>query len=110
MRTTRFDRPSGPEHLPLPPTGGPVNICGVLLHATPDKTAAVVARLSGTAGCEVHASSPDGRIVVVVEDTDEVLAIDRLKGFTDWDGVAASALVFHQFEDATALEGEIEAC
>jgi nitrate reductase NapD len=112
MRVSRFDTrtaPAAPTLIPETPSGQ-VNICGVLVYSTPAKCAAVMERLNATTGCEVHTSSPDGRIVVVIEDTVEASALDRLRDFNDWDGVAASALVFHQFEDATALEGEIEAC
>lgn len=105
MRTGRFDHA---DH--TAPAGGPalVNICGVLLHAAPKAADAVAERLSLTAGCEVHARTGDGRIVVVIEDTPEATALDRMRQFTEWDGVAASSLVFHQFEDAEALEGEID--
>lgn len=106
MRTGRFERSErdGPRTDP-----GLVNICGVLLHATPDRRTAVTERLGATAGCEVHAVDADGRIVVVVEDTEDASALDRMRQFNDWDGVAASSLVFHHFEDAKALDREIEA-
>ncbi|GAA0572967.1 chaperone NapD [Caenispirillum bisanense] len=108
MRTGRFERI---DHTAAPAPADPalVNICGVLLHALPQAADAVAARLDHTVGCEVHARTADGRIVVVIEDTAEASALDRMRDFTQWDGVAASSLVFHQFEDAEALEGEIEA-
>lgn len=106
MRTGRFDH----ADQTAPREGAAlINICGVLLHAVPNSADAVTDRLAETVGCEVHARTPDGRIVVVIEDTPEATALDRMRQFSQWDGVAASSLVFHQFEDAEALEGEIEA-
>ncbi|WP_404385959.1 chaperone NapD [Caenispirillum salinarum] len=106
MRTGRFER-TEPEAPPL--NAALVNICGLLVHARPDRSAALSERLGATTGCEVHAATGDGRLVVVVEDTEEASALDRIRQINDWDGVAASSLVFHHFEDAKALEGEIEA-
>lgn len=107
MRTGRFERTDHQQG----PEAGPalVNICGVLLHAAPNSADAVTERLAATSGCEVHARTGDGRIVVVIEDTPEATALDRMRQFSQWNGVAASSLVFHHFEDAEALEGEIEA-
>lgn len=115
MRTTRFEKDALVAEAALadPPAtgagGDQVNICGVLIHAAPGRVADVAARLDATPGCDVATTAEDGRIVVVVEDNAEASALARLKEFTAWDGVAASALVFHQFEDAAALHTEIEA-
>lgn len=90
-----------------------MNICGVLVHANPVKTQRVVAALSDLPGVEVHevadldgaSAQPTGRIVVTVEDTDDVLALDTLGRIHRTDGVVAAALVYHHF-DAPPHEGD----
>jgi nitrate reductase NapD len=106
MRTGRFERL---EREAPPVDAALINICGILVHARPENGAALSERLSATTGCEVHAVTEDGRLVVVVEDTADASALDRIRDINNWDGVAASSLVFHHFEDAETLDGEIEA-
>lgn len=104
MRTRRFEQE---EH--TSPPGDLVNICGVLVHTRPEKADTVAQRLDGLDGVEVHMRGPNGKLVVVVEDTATARAIDHIESFNTIDGVVAASLVFHQFEDAEALQGEIPA-
>ena len=45
-----------------------LNICGCLVHTTPEMTDSVIAAIDRVEGGEVHAHD-QGRIVVTVEDT-----------------------------------------
>lgn len=87
------------------PPPKPVNICGVLLHARPDRLGAVEAALSALPGVEIHAASDEGKLVVVVEDTAESLASATINRIHDIKGVLSVALVYHHFD--SELEGEI---
>ncbi len=78
-----------------------MNVCGVLVHAIPDKCDAVVDSLSMLAGVEVHHTAEEGRIVVTVEDYGDVLAIDTLTEIHKLDGIVAATLVYHQYEPAS---------
>lgn len=88
-----------------------MNICGVLVHANPAKTGAVIAALAAMPGVEVHEVADGtgqharGRIVVTVEDTQNAVALDTLGVIHRTDGVVAAALVYHHFDDAL-LEGD----
>ncbi len=75
-----------------------VNICGVLVHARPDKARTVEARLAQLPGVDVHASSDDGRIVITVEDVQASLASDTMVRINDLDGVLSASIVYHHCE------------
>jgi nitrate reductase NapD len=99
MRTRRFEREEARRRDP-----DRDNILGVLLRPVPGAAGTVSDRLRGLAGVDVHLATEDGRLIVVLEDTAEALAIDRLQEVGAWPDVAASSLVFHHFEDRAALD------
>lgn len=71
------------------------NICGVLLHADPAHLLSVADALAHMPGVEVHERGDDGRMVVVVEDTPEITAVETLSRLQTVPGVAAASLVYH---------------
>ena len=75
-----------------------MNVCGVLVHAHPDRIGAVEARLATIPGVETHGRAAGGRLVVTVEDTAARSAADALAELNAVPGVIAAALVYHQFE------------
>lgn len=81
-----------------------MNICGVLVHAHPDRCDEVRAAISGIDGAELHQTEPDGRIVVTVEDTDDTSAGDAVLALHRIPGVLSAALVYHHFEPDAATE------
>lgn len=107
MRTRRFELDDGPGAGRGSASAPVVNICGVLVHASPGRGESVAARLRALMGVDVHAVTTDDRVIVVMEDCADSTALDRMRDLATWDGVAASSLVFHHFEDAAALDGEI---
>lgn len=78
------------------------NICGVLVHAMPDRVEAVRSALTAIAGLEVHEMLEDGRIVVTLEDRPGSPAIDQLAEIHRTSGVVAAALVYHHFEPGSS--------
>ncbi|MBV2360932.1 chaperone NapD [Thalassococcus sp. CAU 1522] len=78
-----------------------LNICGCLVHAMPDKVDAVVAAINATEGSEVHAVD-GGRIVVTVEDTDDLMASDQIMAMHQIPGVITVTLTYHHFEELGA--------
>jgi nitrate reductase NapD len=76
-----------------------INISGLLVHARPDKAQAVRARLRGIPGVEVHAVSPEGRLVVTLEnasDRDMADTFERVQALPD---VLSASLIYHHSED-----------
>lgn len=84
---------------------GPINICGVLVHAHPDKFDAVRQFLLELPGVEIHQQSPDGRLVVTVEDTPDSWAGETIKYIQETPGVLVASLVYHHF-DESQVSGE----
>lgn len=74
-----------------------LNICGCLVQTLPERTGPVMAAISVTEGCEVHAHDK-GRIVVTIEDTETALACDRIMALHQIPGVIGIALTYHHFE------------
>ncbi|MBL8698061.1 MAG: chaperone NapD [Alphaproteobacteria bacterium] len=79
---------------------GDLNMCGVLVHAMPQRIDSVREALERMAGVAIHQILPQGRMIVTVEDTAGGSAIDSLAALHAVPGVVAAALVYHQFEPA----------
>jgi len=77
----------------------PHNICGVLVHTRPERVEDVRGRLAAMPGVEVHAVTDEGRVVVVVEDTAERLAIDTITDIFQTAGVINASLVYQYTDD-----------
>lgn len=74
-----------------------INICGCLVHTTPERTADVIAAIETAEGSEVHGHQ-DGRIVVTVEDTKAKRASDQIMDMHQIPGVLTVTLTYHHFE------------
>lgn len=74
-----------------------LNICGCLVHATPEKAEEVISTINATEGGEVHAHE-NGRIVVTVEDTADKRASDQIMDMHQIPGVLTVTLTYHHFE------------
>ena len=81
------------------------NICGVLMHARPDRLAEVKAGLAALAGVELHQESPDGRLILTVEDTEDEWAGQIITRLPTIGGVLSTSLIYHHCE-AGNLEEE----
>lgn len=90
----------------MPAAEKPFNVCGLLAHVAQGKMDSVLKALDELNGVEVHAETEDGRLVVTVEDTEELLAADMITKIDRIDGVINSSLVYHQFESLDSLEEE----
>jgi nitrate reductase NapD len=81
-----------------------MNICGVLIHAQPDRGGDVAAAIECLDGAELHQRVPDGRMVVTVEDTEKSSAGDTVLALHRLPGVLSAALVYHHFEPEETIE------
>ncbi len=76
-----------------------MNICGCLVHVTPDTVQSAKEAMACVDGVEIHAAAEDGRIVVVVEDTADKRASDTIMDLHQIPGVISLSLTYHHFED-----------
>jgi periplasmic nitrate reductase NapD len=78
------------------------NMCGVLVHARPERVPDVVSALNALDGVHVHEVADGGRIITTIEDTQTSIAIDTLSAIHRLKGVVAAGLVYHHFEPPPA--------
>lgn len=90
----------------MPAAEKPFNVCGLLAHVAEGKMESVRATLDKMQGVDVHAETEDGRLVITIEDTKEILAAERITEIDRLSGVMNSSLVYHQFESLDSLEEE----
>lgn len=79
-----------------------MNICGMLVHALPERQAHVVELATALPGVEIHEVADAGRIVLTVEDSAAGSAFDTMTTIHRLDGVVAAGLVYHHFEPEAA--------
>lgn len=78
------------------------NMCGVLIHARPERVPEVVSALKALEGVHIHEIAEGGRIITTIEDTQTSIAIDTLSAIHRLKGVVAAGLVYHHFEPSPA--------
>ena len=81
------------------------HVASLLVHALPEKAAAVAAVIEQMPASELHGHSPEGKIIVVVEAGNEQTITDRLNTIQSLPGVLSAALVYHEVDDAGAHDG-----
>lgn len=81
-----------------------MNIAGVLVNSHPDHVDSVKRSLAAIHGVEVHAATPEGRIIVIVDEDNLDTLADTFRRFHDLSGVLSAALVYHHFESDPAQE------
>jgi nitrate reductase NapD len=75
-----------------------MNVSSLIVNAKDGQALAVQALLTQQTGVEVHAASPEGKLIVTIEtdsDRDTVAAYERI---SRTDGVLSAAMVYHQIE------------
>jgi nitrate reductase NapD len=88
--------------------GAEVHVAGLVVHAYPEALAGVEQYLRTEPGAHVHASTPDGKLVVTLEATHADAIADALCRIQTFDGVLAAALVYQHSEPAAAMDDEVE--
>lgn len=78
---------------------GPVNIAGMLVHARPDQAGTVRGRLEAIPGVEVHAMTPEGRLVVTIEKADDREMAETFERFAQIPQIVSTVLVYHHYDE-----------
>lgn len=79
-----------------------VSIAGVLVHASPERLAAVQMQLAQLPGVEIHAVTPEGKLVVTVDESEERMTGESVMRLYDVEGVLSAAMIYHHFENDAA--------
>ena len=85
-----------------------MNISSAILHVVPARLDEACTVLAATPGVEIHARSPEGKVVVTLEDDDTEAAANRYVALHGVPGVAAVAMVY-QYSDEESDTEEVEA-
>lgn len=76
-----------------------LHIASLVVLARPELFEAVKANLRLLDGVELHQESAAGKLVVVLETTDENQILQRIEQITNLPGVLNAALIYHQVLD-----------
>ena len=75
-----------------------MNISSVIVIPHPDHIEAVRLRLQEVDGVELHAVSPEGKMIVTVEADNDRITADTYEHVSHLDGVLSASMVYHQNE------------
>ena len=75
-----------------------IHISSMVVHAMPDYLLDVRNKIEQLPGAEIHAESPNGKLVVVVESQTQTYITDVIEKIACLDHVLSTALVYHQIE------------
>ncbi|OUS35526.1 hypothetical protein A9Q94_12425 [Rhodobacterales bacterium 56_14_T64] len=73
-----------------------VHISSLLLRADPKKMEQVLTGIAAVDLAEVPVSDPNGKIIVIIETTNQGAIVDALTQLQLIDGVVSASLVYHQ--------------
>jgi nitrate reductase NapD len=76
-----------------------MNISSAILHIAPARLEEACAALRQMPGVEIHARSPEGKVVVTLEDCDTNSAADSYVALHGIAGVASVAMVYQYSDD-----------
>ena len=85
-----------------------MNISSAIVHIVPDRLDEACTALAGMPGVEIHARSPEGKVVVTIEDDDTESATSCYVALHGVPGVAAVAMVY-QYCDEESDTQEVQA-
>ncbi|MDD2663407.1 MAG: chaperone NapD [Dechloromonas sp.] len=86
-----------------------MNISSAILHIAPARLEEARQALLGMPGLDIHALTPEGKAVVILEDDDSEAAADRYVALHGIPGVASVAMVYQYSDDESADNEEVEA-
>ncbi|EIJ33867.1 chaperone NapD [Thiothrix nivea] len=82
------------------------NICGVLVQIRLEQREAMKQQLLAIPGLEIHADSPEGKLVVTVEADDYTEAAEALNQLQTMKGVLSASLIYHHAEELEVTQSE----
>ena len=86
-----------------------MNISSAILHIVPGRLAEAREALLKLSGLEIHAESPEGKMVVVLEDDDLESPANKYVTLHGMPGVASVAMVYQYSDDESVETEEVQA-
>lgn len=84
-----------------------VHISSLVVHVSPEHLDEIKAQIEKFDNAEIYGSSPEGKIIVVLETENQGFVTDTIEEINNITNVLGTALVYHQIEaelDETDLE------
>ena len=81
-----------------------MSIASLVLHAGPGAAAALEREVSELPGTEVHAVTPDGRLVVTVDRPDDGETAALVQKLHDLSGVLSASLIYVHYENEASKD------
>ena len=75
-----------------------MNVSSLVVNARNGQALSVQALLTQLAGVEIHAASPEGKLIVTIETESDRETIAVYERIAKIDGVLSAAMVYHQIE------------
>ncbi|MCC2113518.1 MAG: chaperone NapD [Hyphomicrobiales bacterium] len=75
-----------------------MSICSLVVYTKPQNLAPVEQALVALEGVEIHATDPNGRVIVTVDHPDRTQCSETIMGMAKIDGVINTALVYEYME------------
>jgi len=85
-----------------------VHVAGLVVHVTPQAVERVAQAIARRDGARIHATSPDGKLVVTLEADASGAIAATVEDIQRIDGVLAASLVYQHSESAAAMQDEVD--
>ena len=85
-----------------------VHISSLVVQVLPVHMQAVIDHINAMEGAEVNITSPEGKLVVLMETDTQQLVTDHIEDINTYEGVVSTALVYHQTEESEALNDTLD--
>lgn len=86
-----------------------MNLSSVIVIPHPEHIEAVRQRVQELPGVELHAVSPEGKMIVTVEADDDKATVQTYELISQLEGVLSASMVFHQQETEPEFEISVAA-
>jgi len=84
-----------------------LHIASLVVHAAPRRLKAVLDAIGAMSAAQVHASSPNGKVVVTLETSSSNAMTAGVAGIQRIDGVLSAALVYQCADSLYAMNEEV---
>ncbi|AZQ11959.1 chaperone NapD [Shewanella khirikhana] len=82
------------------------HVTSLVVHAAPSQANTIARAIEILPGAEVHATSPEGKLVVTLEGSTQRAILDNVEAINALNGVLSSSLIYHQSEQEQQVSEE----
>lgn len=83
------------------------HVTSLVVHAAPKVLQQVEANIRALVGTDIHAITPEGKLVVTLEGSSQRAILDNIEAINALSGVLSASLIYHQVEPLAQESEEI---